>query len=111
MFQTLKRLKLRLLPKKVAKVPLEELIVAAQDEAMNYPLIQDNDELNELFKNKFKTPAGTQVPPKEFIAKIINHIEKNPPQTIEEFAVFVRATIASIPPPDTSKKYRFGKRS
>ncbi len=109
MFQTLKRLKLRLLPKKVAKVPLEELIVAAEDEAKNYSLIQDNDELNELFKNKFKTAAGTQVPPKEFIAKIINHIEKNPPQSIEEFAVFVRTTIASIPSPETSKNHRFWK--
>lgn len=110
MFQRLKRVRLPFLPKKLVEIPLEDLIVAAEDEAKNYPLIQDNDELTALFKNKFKTATGTQVPPREFIAKIINHIEKNPPQSIEEFGVFVRTTIASIPPPDTTKKKLFRKK-
>jgi len=111
MFQRLKRLRLPFLPKKLTVIPLEDLIVAAEDEAKNYSLIQDNDELTELFKNKFKTPAGTQVPPKEFIAKIINHIEKNPPQTPEEFAIFVRSTIKAVPAPTASKKKRFWERN
>lgn len=111
MFKRLKRLRLPFLPKKLTEIPLEELIVAAEEEANNYSLIQDNDDLRELFKNKFKTAAGTQVPPKEFIAKIINHIEKNPPQSREDFAIFVRATITSIPKPTASKKKRFWKKS
>ena len=84
-------------------IPLEDLIVEAEDEAKNYSLIQDNDELTELFKNKFKTSAGTQVPPKEFI-------EKNPPQSPEEFAIFVRSTIKAVPAPTASKKKRFWER-
>ncbi len=111
MFKRLKRLRLPFLPKKLIAIPLEDLIVASEEEANNYSLIQDNYDLSELFKNKFKTAAGTQVPPKEFIAKIINHIEKNPPQSREDFAVFVRTSIAAIPPPDTTKKNKFWKRS
>ena len=111
MFQRLKRLRLPFLPKKPIEIPLEELIVAAENEAANYPLIQDNDEMADLIKNKFKTANGIQVPPKEFIDKIINHIEKNPPQSIEEFAVFVRATIASIPQPVATKKNLFWKKN
>ena len=110
MFQRLKRLRLPFFPKKLVEIPLEDLIVAAEDEAKNYPLIEDSDELTALFKNKFKTVAGTQVPPREFIAKIINYIEKNPPQSIEEFTVYIRATIASIPPPDATKNKLFSKK-
>jgi hypothetical protein len=111
MFQRLKRLRLPFLPKKLVEIPLEELIVSAIEEAKNYPLIQDSDELSELFKNKFKTATGIQIPPREIMAKIINHIEKNPPLSTKEFAAFVRATIAAVPPPNTSKKHRFWKRS
>jgi hypothetical protein len=111
MFQRLRRLKLPFLPKKLTVIPLEDLIVEALDEAKNYSLIQDNDDLIDLLKNKFKLSNGTQLPPKEFIAKIINHIEKSPPQSPEEFAVFVRTTLKAIPAPVASKKKRFWKRS
>jgi hypothetical protein len=111
MFQRLKKLKLPFLPKKLKVIPLEDLIIEAEDEAKNYSLIQDNDDLAELFKNKFKVSNGTQVPPKEFIARIVIHIEKSPPQSPEEFAVFVRATLRAIPAPVASKKKRFWKRS
>jgi hypothetical protein len=104
MFQRLKRLRLPFLPKKQTVISLEDLIIEAESEAKNYSLIQDNDDLNELFKNKFKTTAGTQVPPREFIAKIINHIEKNPPQSPEEFAAFVRTLLKAIPAPEIKKK-------
>jgi len=111
MFKRLRRLRLPFLPKKLTEIPLEDLIIEAVDEAKNYSLIQDNDDLTELFKNKFKTAAGTQVPPKEFVAKIISHIEKSPPQSPEEFAVFVRSTIKAIPAPTVSKKKRFWEKN
>jgi hypothetical protein len=110
MLQKLKRLRLPFLPKKPIVIPLEDLIVAAEEEAKDYSLIQDNDELIELFKNKFKTPSGIQVPPKEFVTKIISHIEKNPPQSPEEFTVFVRAALAAVPKTTPAKQKRFWKR-
>ncbi len=104
MFQKLKKLPIPFLRKKVTEISLDELIVAALEEAKNYPLIQDNDELAVLFKNKFVTEHGVQVPPKEFVAKIIAQIENNPPQTTDQFAVFVRQAIASIRPPAVDSK-------
>ncbi len=111
MFQRLKKLRLPFLPKKLIQIPLEDLIIEAESEAKNYSLIQDNDDLIELFKNKFKINNGAQVPPKEFMSKVITYIEKNPPQSPEEFAVFVRAALRAIPPPIVSRKKRFWKRS
>ena len=111
MFKKLKKLRLPFLPKKLVETPLKDLIVEALNEAKNYSLILDNDDLTTLFKNKFKTNLGTQVPPKEFVAKIISHIEKNPPQSPEEFAVFVRQTISAIPAPIATKKKSFWRRS
>jgi hypothetical protein len=110
MFKKLKKLRLPFLPEKLIETPLEDLIVEAENEAKNYSLILDNDDLTALFKNKFKTNLGAQVPPKEFIAKIIAHIEGNPPQSPEEFAVFVRRTMATFPPPIDIKKKRFGRK-
>lgn len=110
MFKKLKKLRLPFLPKKLIETPLEELVVEAENEAKNYSLILDNDELAALIKNKFKTSSGVQVPPKKFIANIIAHIEENPPQSPEEFAVFVRQTIAAIPTPITTKQKRFWRR-
>ncbi len=107
MFKKLKSLRLPFLPKKLVVIPLEDLIIEAENEARNYPLILDNTDLATLFKDKFLTASGAQVPPKEFIAKIIEHIERNPPQSPEEFAVFVRRAIATIPAPIATKKKRF----
>jgi len=98
------------MPKKLVAVPIEDLVDAALMESKNYPLIQDNDDIAALFKNKFKTTAGIQVPPKEFIDKIIDHIENNPPQSTEEFAVFVRTTIAAVRAPIAAKKKHFWSR-
>ncbi len=106
MLQKLKKLPIPFLKKKVNEISLDELIVTALEEAQNYPLIQDNTDLSTLFKNKFVTESGVQVPPKEFVAKIISHIENNPPQTTEQFAVFVRKTITTIPAPMLDKKRR-----
>ncbi len=106
MLQKLKKLPIPFLKKKVNEISLDELIVAALEEAKNYPLIQDNDELVVLFKNKFVTENGVQVPPKEFIAKIVTHIENNPPQTTDEFAVYVRQLLANIHPPVVESKKR-----
>jgi hypothetical protein len=92
------------MPKKLVEVPLADRIDAALMEAKNYSLIQDNDELNALFKNKFKLDNGAELPPQEFIAKMIDHIENNPPQTAEAFALFVRSTIAAVPAPVATKK-------
>ena len=111
MFAKLRKLNLPFLPKKLIETPLADLIDAALMESKNYSLIQDNDDLHELFKNKFKAPNGAQIPPKVFIDKIIHHIESNPPQTKEEFAVFVRSAIAAIPAPAAAKKKRFWQRS
>lgn len=110
MFKKLRKLRLPFMPKKLAEISLDELIVSALEEAKNYPLIQDNDELIMLFKNKFVTDKGTQLPPKEFVTKIINHIEKNPPQTTEQFAQFVHETLASVPAPIVSEKKRWWQR-
>jgi hypothetical protein len=106
MFQKLKKLPIPFLRKKATEVSLDELIVIALEEAKNYPLIQDNDELVDLFKNKFMTERGIQIPPKEFVAKIIAQIENNPPQTTDEFAVFVRQAITNARPKvvDTKKR-------
>ncbi len=104
MFKRLKKMKLPFLPKKLTEVPLEDLIVEAEKTAKEYALILDNNDLSELFKNKFKLKNGTQLPPKIFIAKIISHIENNPPQTPREFALFVRKTLAAIPAPLETKK-------
>ncbi len=104
MFQKLKNLRLPFLPKKTAGLSFDEIMVAALEEAKNYPLIIDNAELNKLFQNKFVAENGAQVPPKEFVAKVIAYIESNPPQTAEQFAVFARRTLASIPPPVVTKK-------
>lgn len=107
MFNRFKKLRLPFLPKKATAVSLDELITAALEEAKNYPLIQDNDDLDVLFKNKFVTKSGVQIPPREFITKIISYIESNPPQTTEQFAVFIRRTLAAIPEPiDTKKRTR-----
>jgi hypothetical protein len=111
MFQLLRKLKIPFLPKKLIEVPLADLIDEALMESKNYSLIQDNDDLDTLFKNKFKLPNGAQVPPKAFIAKVIAHIEENPPQSKEEFAVFVRNEIAAIPAPIVTKKKRFWNRA
>ncbi len=54
--------------------------------------------------------TGTQLPPKEFMAKIIAYIEKNPPQTAEEFAAYIRTILAAIPAPAATQKKRFWKR-
>lgn len=110
MFQFLRKLKIPFLPKKLIEVPLADLIDEALMESKNYSLIQDNDDLHELFKNKFKLENGVQVPPKEFIAKMIAHIEKNPPQSKEEFAIFVRASLDTIPAPIITKKKHFWSR-
>lgn len=96
MFQRLKRLRLPFLPKKPTEVSLDELIVAALEEAKDYPLIQDSDELDALFKSKFVTDKGLQIPPKKLVSAIISHIEKNPPQTTEQFSLFVRETLATM---------------
>jgi hypothetical protein len=106
MFKKLRKLPIPFLRKKTTEISLDELIVAALEEAKNYPLMQDNDELVVLFKNKFITEHGVQVPPKEFVTKIIAHIENNPPQTTEQFAVFVRQAIADIRPPTIDPKKR-----
>ncbi|MEY2665377.1 MAG: hypothetical protein RLZZ480_482 [Candidatus Parcubacteria bacterium] len=84
------------MPKKLLEIPLDELIVAALEEARNYPLILDNDQLDVLFKNKFVTDKGVQLPPKELVAKIVKHIEDNPPQTTDQFAKFVRETLVEM---------------
>lgn len=89
---------------------MDERIVAALEEAKNYPLILDNDELIELFKNKFVTKNGAQVPPKEFVTKIVAHIENSPPQTPVQFAAFVHSILATIPAPVAGKKKRWWKR-
>lgn len=107
MFKKLKRLRIPFLPKKLIEIPLEDLIVEAENEARNYSLILDNNDLSTLLKNKFKIESGAQVPPKEFIAKIIAQIEDNPPQSPEEFAIFVRRTITAIPAPIVTEKKRF----
>jgi hypothetical protein len=104
MFKKLKKIKLPFLSKKLTEVSLEDLIVEAEREAKDYSLIQDNSDLSELFKNKFKIKNGAQLPPKLFIAKIISYIENNPPQTPKEFAVYVRSLLDSIPPPEIVKK-------
>ncbi len=96
MFQKLKRLRLPFLPKKPTEIPLDELIVAALEEAKDYPLIQDSDELDALFKSKFVTDKGLQIPPRKLINSIISHIEKSPPQTTEQFSLFVRETLATM---------------
>ena len=96
MFQKLKRLRLPFLPKKPTETPLDELIVAALEEAKDYPLIQDSDELDALFKSKFVTDKGLQIPPRKLINSIISHIEKSPPQTTEQFSLFVRETLATM---------------
>ena len=96
MFQKLKRLRLPFLPKKPTEIPLDELIVAALEEAQDYPLIQDSDELDALFKSKFITDKGIQLPPRKLMNTIISHIEKNPPQTTEQFSLFVRETLATM---------------
>ncbi len=96
MFQKLKRLRLPFLPKKPTETPLDELIVAALEEAKDYPLIQDSDELDALFKSKFVTDKGIQLPPRKLMTTIISHIEKNPPQTTEQFSLFVRETLATM---------------
>jgi hypothetical protein len=106
MLKIIRKIPIPFLRKKTTVISLDELIVAATEEAKNYPLIQDNDELTYLFKNKFVTEQGVQLPPKEFIAKIISHIENNPPQTTEEFTVFVRQAIAAIKPPVIKSKKR-----
>ena len=110
MFKKLKKIRLPFLPKKLVEIPLEDRIVAAENEAKNYPLILDNSDLSTLIKHKFMTATGTQVQPQEFIAKMIEHIEKNPPQSPEEFAVYVRKTITDIPPTAIIKKKRFLRR-
>ncbi len=104
MFQKLKKLRLPFLSKKVVGLSFDEIMVAALEEAKSYPLILDNAELDKLFQNKFVTEKGTQVPPKEFVAKIIAHIENNPPQTAEQFAMFVHKVLADIPAPVVAKR-------
>ena len=96
MFQKIRKLRLPFLPKKPAEVSLDELIIAALEETQDYPLIQDSDELSALFKNKFVTDKGIQLPPKKLVNTIIAHIENNPPQTTEQFSLFVRATLATM---------------
>jgi hypothetical protein len=106
MFKRLKKIRLPFLPKKLTEIPLEDLIVEAEKIAKDYALILDNNDLSELFKNKFKTKNGTQLPPKEFIARITAHIENNPPQTPKEFAIYVRSVLDAIPAPIAKKKTR-----
>lgn len=84
------------MPKKLVEVPLDELIVAALEETKNYPLILDNDQLDILLKNKFVTDKGVQLPPKELVSKIVDHIEDNPPQTTDQFAKFVGETLVEM---------------
>ena len=96
MFQKIRKLRLPFLPKKPAEVSLDELIIAALEEAKDYPLIQDSDELSALFKSKFVTDKGIPLPPKKLVATIIAHIENNPPQTTEQFSLFVRETFAAM---------------
>ncbi len=103
MFTFLRKIRLPFMPKKIVEISLDEQIVSALENAKNYPLIQDNDDLHVLFENKFVTKGGIQLPPKEFVAKIINHIESNPPQTAEEFAVSIQKILHSIEKPHPLK--------
>jgi hypothetical protein len=104
MFQKLKKLRLPFLPKKLIEVPMADQIDAALMESRNYSLLIDNDDLDKLFKNKFKTDSGIQIPPGPFIEKMITHIENNPPQTTEAFALYVKTEIAAIRPEAIKKK-------
>jgi len=90
--------------KKATGLSFDELLVAALEEAKNYPLILDNDTLTTLFKNKFVTKTGVQLPPKEFITKVTSYIERNPPQSPQQFDIFVQKTISSMPAQITTKK-------
>jgi hypothetical protein len=111
MFKKLKKIRLPFLSKKLTEVSLEDLIVEAEREAKDYSLIQDNSDLSELFKNKFKLKNGAQLPPKIFVAKIISHIENTPPQTPREFAHYVRSVLDAVPPPPVKKTKSFWKRT
>jgi hypothetical protein len=110
MFKRLRTLKIPFLPKKITAIPIEDIIAGVEEEVKNYTLIQDNQDLRELFKNKFIAKNGTQVPPREFIETIIAHIENTPPQSREAFAVFVHKMLETIPEPVTKKKRWFRKK-
>jgi hypothetical protein len=92
------------MPKKLVEVSMDELIVAALEEARNYPLMLDNDQLAVLFKNKFVTDEGVQIPPKELVAKLVEYIEDNPPQTTDQFAKFVGETLSAMSAQVVSEK-------
>lgn len=110
MLKRLKKFRLPFLPKKIAAIPIEDIIIEVEEEVKNYTLIQDNQDLRELFKNKFVAKNGTQILPREFMGKIVAHIEKNPPQSREAFAVFVRSMIEAVPKPIAKKSRWFGKK-